>query len=109
MGADGLSVGVADGVGGWADQGVDAGIYARLLMSRAQASAEAATAAQTAALEAAQPEALGGRVILYCALVQSLSHGSAAVPGGDDWNARGTLLGGASLACCGCLHVHACA
>ena len=57
MGADGLSVGVADGVGGWADQGVDAGIYARLLMSNAQANAEATTAAQTAAAEAEAPEA----------------------------------------------------
>jgi protein phosphatase PTC7 len=33
---DGLAVGVADGVGGWADSGVDAGVYARLLMSQAE-------------------------------------------------------------------------
>jgi protein phosphatase PTC7 len=56
VGADGLSVGVADGVGGWAEQGVDAGIYARMLMSNAQANAEATTAAQSAALET-EPEA----------------------------------------------------
>ena len=57
VGADGLSVGVADGVGGWAEQGVDAGIYARMLMSNAQANAEATTAAQSAALETEAPEA----------------------------------------------------
>ena len=57
VGADGLSVGVADGVGGWAEQGVDAGIYARLLMSNAQVNAEATTAAQSAALAAEAPEA----------------------------------------------------
>jgi protein phosphatase PTC7 len=40
IGADGLSVGVADGVGGWADQGVDAGVYARTLMRHARRAAE---------------------------------------------------------------------
>ncbi|GBF96905.1 phosphatase 2C-like [Raphidocelis subcapitata] len=36
-----LAVGVADGVGGWAEIGVDAGAYARLLMSHAKEEAEA--------------------------------------------------------------------
>ena len=57
VGADGLSVGVADGVGGWADQGVDAGIYARLLMKNCLENAEATTSAQSAALASEAPEA----------------------------------------------------
>lgn len=36
-----LAVGVADGVGGWAEIGVDAGAYARLLMLHAKEEAEA--------------------------------------------------------------------
>ncbi|KAK9828690.1 hypothetical protein WJX72_001546 [[Myrmecia] bisecta] len=36
---DGLALGVADGVGGWAEIGVDAGIYARLLMDHANRAA----------------------------------------------------------------------
>ena len=78
VGADGLSVGVADGVGGWcvprygshvaclrvltrcpfrrADQGVDAGIYARMLMGHAQKNAEVTTAAQCATVAAEAPE-----------------------------------------------------
>eukprot|EP00877_Chromochloris_zofingiensis_P009623 jgi/Chrzof1/4914/Cz15g04100.t1 len=36
------AVGVADGVGGWAEVGIDAGAYARLLMSNCQDEAEAA-------------------------------------------------------------------
>jgi protein phosphatase PTC7 len=55
IGADGLSVGVADGVGGWAEQGIDAGIYARMLMSHAQRAAEALTAEAAAAAAPAAP------------------------------------------------------
>jgi protein phosphatase PTC7 len=36
-----LALGVADGVGGWAEIGVDAGAYARLLMSNAKEEAQA--------------------------------------------------------------------
>ena len=42
VGADGLSVGVADGVGGWAEENIDAGVYARLLMSQAQSALQQA-------------------------------------------------------------------
>lgn len=37
-----VSVGVADGVGGWAELGIDAGAYARTLMNNARTAAEAA-------------------------------------------------------------------
>jgi protein phosphatase PTC7 len=40
-----LAVGVADGVGGWAEIGVDAGAYARLFMAHAREEAEALIAA----------------------------------------------------------------
>eukprot|EP00884_Botryococcus_braunii_P001554 jgi/Botrbrau1/1139/Bobra.0162s0030.1 len=40
VGEDGLSLGVADGVGGWADMGIDPGDYARLLMSNCKESAK---------------------------------------------------------------------
>ena len=40
-----LALGVADGVGGWAEVGVDAGAYARLLMDHAREEAEALLAA----------------------------------------------------------------
>lgn len=36
-----VAVGVADGVGGWAELGIDAGAYARLLMQNARTAAEA--------------------------------------------------------------------
>lgn len=36
-----LSIGVADGVGGWAEAGIDAGIYARKLMEEAKKAADA--------------------------------------------------------------------
>lgn len=39
------AVGVADGVGGWAEVGVDAGAYARQLMNNAQLAAEESTSA----------------------------------------------------------------
>lgn len=42
--SDGVTVGVADGVGGWAEQGIDAGEYARTLMEHVRAAAEHASA-----------------------------------------------------------------
>lgn len=41
------AMGIADGVGGWADVGVDAGLYARLLMSHACDAAMKATASSS--------------------------------------------------------------
>ncbi|KDD72193.1 hypothetical protein H632_c3719p0, partial [Helicosporidium sp. ATCC 50920] len=41
LAADGRCVGVADGVGGWAEVGVDPGLYSRELMRHAQEAAAA--------------------------------------------------------------------
>jgi hypothetical protein len=49
-----------------------------------------------AAAAAAAPDALGGRVLLYGALMRSLAHGDSSGGGGEEWGARGTLLGGSS-------------
>ncbi|KAK9844187.1 hypothetical protein WJX81_007473 [Elliptochloris bilobata] len=70
IGSDGLSLGVADGVGSWADYPipVDAGVYSRMLMAHAKAAA-AVTA----------PSALAPVAIMRAAHRQTLVQGSATV------------------------------
>lgn len=60
-----LSLGIADGVGGWADIGVDAGEYSRMLMDKARA------AARTTAPGANAPQS-----ILDAAYRQTTARGS---------------------------------
>lgn len=60
-----LSLGVADGVGGWADIGVDAGEYSRMLMDKARAAARGTPPGSTAP-----------QTILECAYKQTLVRGS---------------------------------
>jgi protein phosphatase PTC7 len=82
IGADGLSVGVADGVGGWADQGVDAGVYARTLMRHAQRAAEHLSAehAAAAAAAAAAGGASGGGDAVAVAVAAPPSGEAASAP-----------------------------
>ncbi|GBF91655.1 hypothetical protein Rsub_03959 [Raphidocelis subcapitata] len=67
------AIGVADGVGGWAEIGVDAGAYARLLMSNAKEEAEAA-------MSAAAPGApLSPQAVLERAYYRTNVQGSSTV------------------------------
>lgn len=55
---DGRSVGIADGVGGWAESGVDAGLFSRALMAAAAKLAAAATASEGAPVSEADAKAV---------------------------------------------------
>lgn len=70
-----MSLGVADGVGGWADIGVDAGEYSRMLMDKARAAARGtppgSTAPQTI-LESAYKQTDARGSCTACILVRRL-------------------------------------
>jgi protein phosphatase PTC7 len=79
-----LAVGVADGVGGWAEIGVDAGAYARLFMVHAKEEAEAlmsggAGAAAAAAATAASAAPLSPQAVLERAYYRTNVQGSSTV------------------------------
>ena len=110
IGSDGLSVGVADGVGGWADVGVDAGAYARLLMSRCKQFAEelSIATAEAAAKPASSTDVASGEkevnpgkapeLDLLRVLVRA--HAATSVPGSSTACLvvlRGTVLYAANL------------
>ena len=64
-----MAAGVADGVGGWIDQGVDAGIYARQLMQHAHDKSKELQPSREAvyeALEHAQRETRVKVCIITC-------------------------------------------
>ncbi|GFR43147.1 hypothetical protein Agub_g4170 [Astrephomene gubernaculifera] len=79
------AVGVADGVGGWAEVGVDAGAYARQLMSHAAEVADQTTAASTSS--SGQQPKLSAQDILERAYALTTVRGSStacvAVLNGD--------------------------
>ena len=78
----GLSLGVADGVGGWREQGVDPGVYARLLMHNAQVFCDAAEAAGVAANAGAEGAAAAQAEELPLQAIEQAA-ARTTVPGGS--------------------------